>query len=400
MEADAVEQVGAISDDGHQSEEAILPGADGDPVPADEESDDKKHDSSEPETEREGSTSSYTPAESMDVMTESGIEMEPSDDEDIGDTSHLDAEERNQLFARGLMREKEGKMDGALKCYLGCLAGLSKDTRFVLLPQCLRNIAEIYYANQEYEKAIHFVQAEKLYYENALINTEEIQKKLEELHLIQESGDAPARTTDARTVETLRAEEYEHLAKLCMDKSQPQLALEYAGKCTKLRQQLFGEHHPKTQESLDYFATLYAEVGKQQYTDSMETLGGPSEGEHHPEAGTPDSEDSVPATPTEGSPVSILRHRKNSERERKQVRFHESVVDNHHRDREESISRHLLAVLLFICFLCLAMLGLGLYCRYFNMSACDSVISFIHDAYIQLRFQYYKYTSTKHVKFA
>nr|KAG5688959.1 hypothetical protein BaRGS_031358 [Batillaria attramentaria] len=229
MEADAVEQVGAISDDGHQSEEAILPGADGDPVPADEESDDKKHDSSEPE--REGSTSSYTPAESMDVMTESGIEMEPSDDEDIGDTSHLDAEERNQLFARGLMREKEGKMD-------------------------------------------------------------------EELHLIQESGDAPARTTDARTVETLRAEEYEHLAKLCMDKSQTDAQYMYNAKI------------------------------------------------------------------------------------------------------EESISRHLLAVLLFICFLCLAMLGLGLYCRYFNMSACDSVISFIHDAYIQLRFQYYKYTSTKHVKFA
>lgn len=28
------------------------------------------------------------------------------------------------------------------------------------------------------EKAIHFIQAEKLYYENALINTEEIKKKL------------------------------------------------------------------------------------------------------------------------------------------------------------------------------------------------------------------------------
>ena len=35
--------------------------------------------------------------------------------------------------------------------------------------------------------------------------------------------------------------------------------------CTKLRQQLFGENHPKTQESLDFFATVYAEVGKQQY---------------------------------------------------------------------------------------------------------------------------------------
>lgn len=354
-------------------------------------------------TETEGGVSdvestSYQPVEVADAMTESGIEMEPSDEEDIGDTSQFDAEERNQLFARGLTREKEGKIDAALKCYLGCLSGLSKNTRFVLLPQCLRNIAEIYYANQEFEKAIHFVQAEKLYYENALINTEEIQRKLEELHLIQESGDAPNSSTDVRTVETLRAEEYEHLAKLCMDKSQPQLALEYAGKCTKLRQQLFGEHHPKTRESLDYFATLYAEAGKQQYADSMETLESPTESDKSLELGTPDSDGSAPVTPTDGTPVSILRHRKNSERERKQVRFHESVVDN--REREERISKHLLVVLLLVCFLCLATLALGLYCRFFNTGTCESLSSIIHNAYIQLRFQYYKYTSTKHVKFA
>ena len=64
-----------------------------------------------------------------------------SAEEDLGDTSNLSAEERNQLFARGLSREKAGKKDAALKCYLGCLSGLSRHTRFVLLPQCLRNVS-------------------------------------------------------------------------------------------------------------------------------------------------------------------------------------------------------------------------------------------------------------------
>lgn len=59
---------------------------------------------------------------------------------ELGDTSNLDAEGRNKLFARGLSLEKGGKKELALKCYLGCLSGLSKDTRFVLLPQCLRNV--------------------------------------------------------------------------------------------------------------------------------------------------------------------------------------------------------------------------------------------------------------------
>lgn len=36
----------------------------------------------------------------------------------------------------------------------------------------------IFFNQNPDDKAIHFIQAEKLYYENALISTEEIQKKL------------------------------------------------------------------------------------------------------------------------------------------------------------------------------------------------------------------------------
>ena len=47
------------------------------------------------------------------------------------------------------------------------------------------------------------------------------------------------------------------------------LALEYQGKATKLRQQVFGDQHTVTINSLDYFTVIYAEVGKQQYTGRM-----------------------------------------------------------------------------------------------------------------------------------
>ncbi|XP_070179253.1 uncharacterized protein [Littorina saxatilis] len=343
----------------------------------------------------------YTPVGSADPMVESGIEMDPSDEEDIGDTTGLSGDQRNELFARGLSHEKEGKIDVALRCYLGCLAGLTQHTRFVLLPQCLRNIAEIYYQNQEYDKAIHFIQAEKLYYENALISTEEIQKKLEELNVSQ-ADRSPTHNSEfeARTLETMRAEEYEHLAKLCMDKDQPQLALEYAGKCTKLRQRLFGEHHPKTQDSLDFFATVYAEVGKQQYNDSLGDLDSPLDDDPAPFVS--DSESSAPTTPTgDGTPVSILRQRKRAEREKKQVRFHESVVDNTQlRQQEEWVSRTVVVVLLLICCFFLTILGLGLYCRVIDSNLCGSMVQVARDAYLNVRYQYYKYTSTKHVKFA
>ena len=65
-----------------------------------------------------------------------------SSEEELEDTSMYSADERNKLFARGLSREKEGKREAALKCYMACLTGLTQDTRFVLLPQCLRNVSK------------------------------------------------------------------------------------------------------------------------------------------------------------------------------------------------------------------------------------------------------------------
>ena len=40
----------------------------------------------------------------------------------------------------------------------------------------------------------------------------------------------------------------------------------YNKQATKLRQDIYGENHSVTIGSLDYFAVVYAEVGKQQYS--------------------------------------------------------------------------------------------------------------------------------------
>ena len=37
-------------------------------------------------------------------------------------------------------------------------------------------------------------------------------------------------------------------------------------KATKLRQQVYGEDHPLTKKSLDFFTVIYGEVGRFQYS--------------------------------------------------------------------------------------------------------------------------------------
>lgn len=99
-----------------------------------------------------------------DLILENAEESD-EDDEGIclGDGSDLDIEGRNKLFEKGLSFERNGKRNKALKCYLACLNSLKPESKFPLLPQCLRNIADIFYQKEEYDKAVHFIQAEKLF---------------------------------------------------------------------------------------------------------------------------------------------------------------------------------------------------------------------------------------------
>ncbi|XP_060075463.1 uncharacterized protein LOC132555130 isoform X2 [Ylistrum balloti] len=266
---------------------------------------------------------------------------------DLGDLTHLDSKSRNALFEKGLNYDKDGKRNCALKCYMACLKNLQSDSHFPLLPQCLRNIADIFYQKDELDKAVHFIQAEKVYYETALIDTTEIQARLDEAEKTSGNGDQMEQTMD-----TVRAEEYEHLAKLCLDKDQPQLALEYAGKATKMRQQLLGDSHPVTVQSLDFFASVYAKVGQEQYQ---------------------------------------------GDKEEKKVRFDESQIQNHEQDEmsDETLAKNVLWALLLICCVLLLVLASYLYCKLQPESVtCGNIRSNIYYTYMRAKYIYYHYFSS------
>mgnify|MGYP001801729561 FL=1 len=48
-----------------------------------------------------------------------------------------------------------------------------------------------------------------------------------------------------------------------------QLALEFSGKATKLYQKHYGDEHASTQRCLDLFTSVYAEVGREEYTSKL-----------------------------------------------------------------------------------------------------------------------------------
>lgn len=83
----------------------------------------------------------------------------------------LSDEERMLLYEKALQFKRLGSLNHALLSFLGCLQGLqpSRKSKFTLLPQCLTHIAEIYAYLEDFQKAVEFMQAAKLYYETAII---------------------------------------------------------------------------------------------------------------------------------------------------------------------------------------------------------------------------------------
>ncbi|NWI86042.1 CNST protein, partial [Pitta sordida] len=88
-----------------------------------------------------------------------------------------------------------------------------------ILPLCLHQIAETYFQEEEYEKAMKFIQLERLYHERLLAN----------LSSIQEQWERKWRTTVPSPVATLRnsakelsGQELENLTRVCSSHLQPQ----------------------------------------------------------------------------------------------------------------------------------------------------------------------------------
>uniref|UniRef100_A0A3B3RN35 Consortin N-terminal domain-containing protein n=1 Tax=Paramormyrops kingsleyae TaxID=1676925 RepID=A0A3B3RN35_9TELE len=154
---------------------------------------------------------------------------------------------REGLFELGGRLQQQGESQAALHCFLSCLLGLPHVHSFPSLPNCLHQIAELF-IEEKNVKALQFIQAEKMFYEVALIELTALQGAAEELSELAS-----------------QAQDYERLAQLCI-MSKPHLALEYSGKATKIRQKAFGNDHPITARSLELLASVYAEIGKTEYS--------------------------------------------------------------------------------------------------------------------------------------
>ncbi|XP_033000286.1 consortin isoform X1 [Lacerta agilis] len=87
-----------------------------------------------------------------------------------------------------------------------------------VLPLCLHEIAETYFQDGEYEKAMKFIQLERLYHEQLLANLSSIQQQWEKKWKAAASNKVPALK---RSAKVLNNEEFDKLAKLCTSHQEP-----------------------------------------------------------------------------------------------------------------------------------------------------------------------------------
>ncbi|XP_057715101.1 nutritionally-regulated adipose and cardiac enriched protein homolog isoform X2 [Corythoichthys intestinalis] len=175
---------------------------------------------------------------------------------------------REGLFELGQQLQQQGEYQAALHCFLSCLLGLTHVHSFTSLPNCLHQIAELFITEKNYEKALQFIQAEKMFYEVALIELTALQRTTapqEESSLCSAGWVSPEELSEQAS----QAQHLERLAQLCIMSKQPHLALEYSGKAAKIHQRAFGNDHPITARSLELMATVYVEIGKTEYSDSL-----------------------------------------------------------------------------------------------------------------------------------
>ncbi|KAM6323748.1 consortin [Aegotheles albertisi] len=88
-----------------------------------------------------------------------------------------------------------------------------------ILPLCLHQIAETYFQGEEYEKAMKFIQLERLYHEQLLANLSSIQEQWERKW--KTAVPSPV-TTLRNSAKELSGEELEKLARVCSSHQQPQ----------------------------------------------------------------------------------------------------------------------------------------------------------------------------------
>ncbi|GAA6109475.1 nutritionally-regulated adipose and cardiac enriched protein homolog isoform X1 [Tachysurus ichikawai] len=122
---------------------------------------------------------------------------------------------REGLFEQGRRFQQEGDSRAALQCFLSCLLGLTHVQSFHSLPNCLHQIAELFIDEKNYEKALQFIQAEKMFYEVALIELTALQRST---GTQEEStqGSPGWFSQEELSAQASQAQDLERLAQLCI----------------------------------------------------------------------------------------------------------------------------------------------------------------------------------------
>ena len=220
-------------------------------------------------------------------------EEEEEEEESLGITFTATETKCSELYEMGMAFALQGQPSRALESFLACLQKMQECQVFNKLPQTLNRLAQIYRDRCDYERAIEFAQAEKLFYEAVLIdhhNTSSGGVRKPDDHKISssqhhpqevgESNDIRARFTtlvdeeeDYTSLLISKAEEFNKLSLICSDEKQYRLALDYCGKAAKMYQSLYGPDHPLTLSTMERFTVLYAAVGRDQYAAAMQAAG-------------------------------------------------------------------------------------------------------------------------------
>ncbi|XP_075352147.1 consortin isoform X1 [Mycteria americana] len=133
----------------------------------------------------------------------------------ITDTDSLHAEgavEANENF-----HQKEQKQ--TLQSLFSLLREEVEQMDSKILPLCLHQIAETYFQEEEYEKAMKFIQLERLYHEQLLANLSSIQEQWERKW--KTAVPSPI-TTLRNSAKELSGEELEKVTRVCSSHQQPQ----------------------------------------------------------------------------------------------------------------------------------------------------------------------------------
>lgn len=225
-------------------------------------------------------------AQSLDsVGGDESRELAPADEQTLEEEDADDLEEDDafgicfttteskceELYERGVLLKSQGQLETALTCFVESLKRMQECQYFAKLPHTLHELAELYHAMERYDKAVEFAQAEKLFYEAVLVDRHGTKRERKSRHAYA-TADGSSDPADYGDLLVKKASEFEELSRLCARDNKFELALDYCGKAAKIRQSVFGQEHPSTVATLEYFTELYAEVGRQQYSAAMHRM--------------------------------------------------------------------------------------------------------------------------------